>query len=424
MRALYSILVYLLLPLALLYLLLKSVRQPEYRRGFGQRLGLSGPVPEGPILWVHAASVGEIVAATPLIRRLLARYSDHTLLVTTITPTGAERVYETFGDRVLQCYLPLDAGFAVRGFIDRFQPQLAVIIETEIWPTLYGQLHAAGVPVVIASARLSQRSVDGYARFRSVIEAALGGELLVAAQTEADAERFKLLGVAASRVSVTGNLKFDFDVPEDMPEQGHSFRDRHGALERQVWVAASTHDGEEQKIIEAHKTLLLTCPQALLLIVPRHPERFDEVASLIRKSGLNSVRRSSNQICDPNSQVLLGDSMGELMTYYAAADVAFVGGSLVNIGGHNLLEPAALGMPILSGPAVQNAPDVAAMLLAAGGLQLVANSDELAARLAELFARPSSLEELGKGALRAMQQNRGSLDLMLEVIEVAYRAAP
>jgi 3-deoxy-D-manno-octulosonic-acid transferase len=198
------------------------------------------------------------------------------------------------------------------------------------------------------------------------------------------------------------------------------FRDRHGALERPIWIAASTHDGEEQQLIDAHKTLLATFPHALLLLVPRHPERFDEVANLIRKSGLNSVRRSSNQICDPNSQVLLGDSMGELMMYYAAADAAFVGGSLVNVGGHNLLEPAALGMPVLSGPAVQNAPDIAAMLVASGGLQLVANSDELAARLADLFARPSSREELGKRSLRAVQQNSGSLERVLQVISAAY----
>jgi 3-deoxy-D-manno-octulosonic-acid transferase len=423
LRSLYSILVYLLLPLVLLYLLLKSVKQPEYRRGISQRLGLSGSESRRPVLWLHGASVGEIVAATPLIRRLLDLYPDRTLLVTTVTPTGAERVRDTFGGRVLHCYLPLDAGFAVRSFIHRYQPQLAIIIETEIWPNLYMQLDAANVPVIIASARLSQRSVDGYGRFRSLIEAALAGDVTVAAQTEADADRFQSLGVAASRVSVTGNLKFDFAASAEVMEQGQLFRNRHGAEQRPVWIAASTHSQEEDKIIAAHKTLLTMCPQALLLLVPRHPERFDEVAGIIRKSGLSSIRRSSNQICDPNSQVLLGDSMGELMMYYAAADVAFVGGSLVNVGGHNLLEPAALGMPVLSGPAVQNAPDVAAMLVGAGGLQLVADSDELAARLGELFARPSSREELGKRALRAMQKNGGALDRTLLVIEAAVGQA-
>jgi 3-deoxy-D-manno-octulosonic-acid transferase len=423
LRVLYSILVYLLLPLVLIYLLFKSIKQPEYRRGFGQRLGISGPPAKRPLLWVHGASVGEIAAATPMIRRLLSAYPEHTLLVTTVTPTGAERVSEIFGDEVLQCYLPLDAGFAVRAFIRRYQPELAVIMETEIWPTLYQELNGAAVPVVIASARMSQRSVDGYGGFRSLIEVALSGNVLVAAQTAADAERFQSLGVPGSKVSVAGNLKFDFDVPEEVAEKGRLFRERHCAPERPVWIAASTHHGEEQQVLESHKLLLGTCPQALLLLVPRHPERFDEVANLIRKSGLSSVRRSSNQICDRHSQVLLGDSMGELMMYYAAADVAFVGGSLVNVGGHNLLEPAALGMPILSGQAVQNAPDVAAMLVAAGGLQLVANSDELAARLDELFARPSSRNELGKGALRAMQQNSGALDRLLQIIAKANSRA-
>ncbi len=419
MRLLYSVLVYLLLPLALVYLAIKSIKQPAYRRNLGQRLGLSGPDTDQPLIWIHGASVGEITAATPLIRRLLQTYPEHAFLVSTVTPTGMQRARETFADTVSYSYLPLDAGLAVRGFLKLHQPALAVIMETEIWPNLYRELDASGVPVVIASGRLSQRSVDGYGRFRGLIEEVLSGDVYVAAQTDEDAARFVSVGASSERTSVTGNIKFDIDLADDIAPLGLEFRDYHGCLKRPVWVAGSTHAGEEEQLLEAHQALLKTQPDALLILVPRHPERFDEVANIVRKSGLSGVRRSSNQICDPRSQVLLGDTMGELMCFYAAADVAFVGGSLVDIGGHNLLEPAALGMPVLTGPSVQNAPDVAAMLIAAGGLQTVSNSMELIARLQELFERESSRQELAKRALKAISDNRGAVDRVLEVIRLA-----
>ncbi|MDG1463253.1 MAG: lipid IV(A) 3-deoxy-D-manno-octulosonic acid transferase [Gammaproteobacteria bacterium] len=416
MYFLYSILTYLLLPLALVYLWLKSFKQSDFRKGFLQRLGMSGPESGKAIIWVHGASVGEVVAATPLIRRLLLDYPNHDLLVSTLTPTGATRVRETFGDQVLQCYLPLDAGFAVRGFIRRFQPDIAIIMETEIWPTLYRNLDSAGIPVVIASGRMSQKSVDGYKRFRSLIEAALDGNVWVAAQAVDDRQRFVSLGAVPDRALVTGNIKYDFDEPEDIALLGQQFRMAHGCTDRPVWVAASTHEGEEEQVLAAHEALLKTFPDALLLLVPRHPERFDSVAKLIRQKGMITVRRSSSQICDAHSQVFLGDSMGEMMMFYAAADVAFVGGSLVNIGGHNLLEPASLGKAIICGPSMSNAKDVAEMLFAAGALQIVENSAELNLSLNELLARPSSRDDLGNSALKVIKNNRGALDRLMAFI--------
>ena len=421
MRFLYTILIHLLLPLALLYLWFRSLKQPEYRRGFSQRLGLSGPEVSGDVIWVHGASVGEVTAAVPMIRRLLSAYPDKTILVTTVTPTGAQRVRDNFGDQVEQCYLPLDAGFAVRGFLKRYRPELAIIMETEIWPTLYYELDQQSIPVVIASGRLSQKSVDGYGRFKSLISHAMRGNVRVAAQTQEDRERFIGLGLDAGKAVVTGNIKFDFDPPEGMGETGAEFRERHLCQQRPVWVAASTHEGEEEQVLKAHAALLQKVPDALLLLVPRHPERFDDVANLIRKAEFSSVRRSSNQICDPRSEVFLGDVMGEMMTFYAASDVAFVGGSLVDIGGHNLLEPASLGKPILTGSSNHNSQDVADMLIAAGALQTVDGPAELAVRLEELFNRPSSCDEMGSAALTAINNSRGALDRLMELITPLIR---
>ena len=415
----YSILSYLLLPLVLIYLWLKSFKQPDYRKNFSQRLGLAGPVATKPVIWVHGASVGEITAATPLIRRLLHSYPNKILLVTTVTPTGAAWASETFGDDVLHCYLPLDAGFAVRGFIKRFRPEFAVIMETEIWPTLYGELNQQSIPIIIASARLSQKSVDGYARFLSLIKTALSGNVSIAAQTPDDRERFLAVGASSEKVLVTGNIKFDFDPPKGIDIIGGEFRDKHGCAERPVWVAASTHEGEEEQVLAAHAALRLAYPDALLLLVPRHPERFDDVAKLLQQSGVKAVRHSSNQLCETDTQVLLCDSMGEMMMFYAAADLAFLGGSLVDIGGHNLLEPAALGKAIICGPSISNAKDVAEMLVAADALQLVENSDQLSYGLHELFARPSRRKDLGKNALKAIENNRGALERLMAFIKQA-----
>lgn len=403
----------------MIYLWLKSFKQPDYRKNFSQRLGLAGPVATRPVIWVHGASVGEITAATPLIRRLLHSYPNKALLVTTVTPTGAAWARETFGDDVLHCYLPLDAGFAVRAFIKRFRPEFAVIMETEIWPTLYGELNQQSIPIIIASARLSQRSVDGYARFLPLIKTALSGNVSIAAQTPVDRERFLAVGASPEKVLVTGNIKFDFDPPKGIDIIGREFRNKHGCAERPVWVAASTHEGEEEQVLAAHAALRLTYPDALLLLVPRHPERFDDVAKLLQQSGVRTVRRSSNKLCEVDTQVLLCDSMGEMMMFYAASDLAFLGGSLVDIGGHNLLEPASLGKAIICGPSISNAKDVAEMLVAAVALQLVENSDQLSHRLDELFAKPISREELGKNALKAIENNRGSLERLMAFIKQA-----
>lgn len=415
MRSLYTVLLYLITPLVLLRLLWKSRLQPEYRRRVGERFGLVAPVDGGVAVWVHAVSVGESLAALPLIEALIRRHGEGRVWVTTTTPTGSERVQAALGQRVRHSYAPYDLPGAVARFLERVRPRQVVIMETELWPNLFRAIRKRGLPLFVANARLSPRSFRGYSRLRRSIAGVLADCNEVAAQSEADAERFRSLG--APRVSVMGNIKFDMTVPEEQLQRGRELRAALG-LSRPAWIAASTHEGEEQAAIDTHKELLKQLPDAVLILVPRHPQRFDEVAKLIERSGLLSARRSQ-AAPDLRTQVLLGDSMGEMLAYFAAADVAFVGGSLVPVGGHNVLEPAALGLPVLFGPQMHNFIAARDLLLGCDAALEVGDAGQLAGALATLFGDTAQCARMGLAGKAAVEANRGALRKLLALLDAA-----
>lgn len=423
MRFAYTLLSWLLLPVFLGHLLWRSRHQPEYRHRLAERFGRGPARQSRPAIWVHAVSVGEVTAAAPLVRRLLERFPEKSIVVTTTTPTGSQRARDLFGGTVTHCYVPYDAPGPVCRFFDRMQPQLAIVIETEIWPNLYRECGRRGIPLVLASARVSEKSVRRYRVLFGLIRDTLAHGIVIAAQSETDAERFRRIGASRERTWVTGNIKFDFELAPEVAERGRALRSLQ-APGRPVWIAASTHQDEEQVLLDAHRRVLERHPQALLTLVPRHPQRFASVAGLIQDAGLRAVSRSSGEICTPQTQVFFGDSMGELTMLYAAADIAFVGGSLVPVGGHNLLEPAALGLPALTGPHNFNAPDIAALLIEQGAVQVVADAAQIATQVTRLFDDPAAREERAAQARAVLLENRGAVDRLLALVAPLLRAPP
>ncbi len=414
MRFIYNTLIYLAAPIAVLVQLWRGLRDPSYREGFAQRFGLGPSLPPGSI-WVHAVSVGEVQASEPLVRALLARHPGRRLVLTTVTPTGVARARQLFGDGIDLRYVPMDLPGAVRRFFDRVQPSIALILETELWPNLFAECGRRHVPLVLASARISPRSVGRYRRLVSLFREVLSHGIVIAAQSEEDAARFLSIGAAAERTHVIGNIKFDFQPPVDVEERGASWRAAN-ASGRPIWVAGSTHDGEEVQLLEAHRQVLARHPDALLILVPRHPNRFQEVQSLLEKSGVRFQLRSSGQRVQADTSVLLGDTMGELMVFYAAADVAFVAGSLVPIGGHNLLEPASVGRPLLTGPYNFNSEGVMRLLVEAGAARKVANAAELASCVLTWLDNPAAAAAVGGTARAVLDANRGALERLLRLI--------
>jgi 3-deoxy-D-manno-octulosonic-acid transferase len=411
----YNILVYLAAPVAVLMHLWRSFRDPSYRERLGERFGL-GPAIAGDNIWIHAVSVGEVQAAQPLIARLRERHPRYGILVTTVTPTGAARARLLFGDRVHLRYVPLDLPGSVRRFFERVQPRLAMILETELWPNLYGECGRRGVPLVLASARISPRSVGKYRRLVPLFRRTLSHGIVIAAQSESDAERFRSIGATPARTHVTGNIKFDFQPPAGIEAQGLSWREQH-APGRPVWVAGSTHEGEEAVILDAHRRVLVRFPDALLVLVPRHPQRFEAVRELLDKRHERAANRSSGEPVLPETSVLLGDTMGELMTFYAGADVAFVAGSLVPIGGHNLLEPASVGKPVLTGPHNFNGEEIARLLIDAGAAVCVADAEQLAHNVGGLLGDARLRTMMGAAGRSVLDANRGALDRLLRLVD-------
>jgi 3-deoxy-D-manno-octulosonic-acid transferase len=367
-------------------------------------------------IWVHAVSVGESIAAAPMIRALLQRYPQLPITVTCMTPTGSERIQAMFATepRIQHCYLPYDLPCAAKRFLDRVRPKLAVIMETELWPNHIHQCAKRGIPVALANARLSERSAKGYGRFGKLTGPMLAEMSLFAVQTEAEAQRFRDLGARAETVAVTGSIKFDLTIDPQLLQRASELRSQWQAQERPVWIAASTHDGEDEVVLAAHRRLLADHPDALLILVPRHPERFDSVFGLCQKQGFATVRRSSGEPVGAGTSVLLGDTMGELLFLYALADSAFVGGSLVPNGGHNLLEPAALAKPVLSGPHLFNFLEIAAQLRSAGALQEVEDAEGLALAIQRLFELPRDAQRMAEAGLKVMRSNQGALQRLLD----------
>ena len=415
MRLIYNVLIYLAAPVALMMHLWRGLRDPSYREQLGERFGFGPPLPADSI-WIHAVSVGEVQAAESLVRQLLARYPRNPLLLTTVTPTGAARARQLFGSSVQLRYIPFDLPGSVRRFFDRVRPRLAMILETELWPNLYAECGRRGVPLVLASARISPRSVGRYRRLVPLFRQALSHGILIAAQSETDAARFRSIGANPERTHVTGNIKFDFQPPPGIEERGAGWREAN-APGRPVWVAGSTHDGEEQMILDAHGAVRQRFPDALLLLVPRHPQRFDAVRELLTRRGEAYVNRSQGTAIPPTASVLLGDTMGELMMFYAAADVAFVAGSLVPVGGHNLLEPASLGRPMLTGPHNFNSEAIARLLLEAGAARIVAGTSQLAGAVSRLLGDKALCASMGAAGRGVLDANRGALDRLLRLVD-------
>ncbi|MDT3712171.1 MAG: lipid IV(A) 3-deoxy-D-manno-octulosonic acid transferase [Pseudomonadaceae bacterium] len=425
-RTLYTLLFHLGLPLVVLRLLWRAWRAPAYAQRVGERFAIGLPPLESGGIWLHAVSVGESIAAAPLIRELMARHPDLPITVTCMTPTGSERIRALFGDRVQHCYLPYDLPWAAARFLERAQPRLAAVMETELWPNHIHQCARRGIPVALANARLSERSARGYARFARLTAPMLGELSLIAVQTAAEAERFLALGARSECVEITGSIKFDLTIDPALLARASELRTQWDAVQRPVWIAASTHAGEDEIVLAAHWRLLERHPQALLILVPRHPERFAAMAELCRQQGFATVRRSQGEDVTAHTQVLLGDTMGELLFLYALADIAFVGGSLVPNGGHNLLEPAALGKPVLSGPHLFNFLEISAQLRAAGALLEVADAAELADGVDRLWREPVSAERMRAAGLTVLKANQGALQRLLAALArlLADRAEP
>ncbi|MGO3158187.1 MAG: lipid IV(A) 3-deoxy-D-manno-octulosonic acid transferase [Halomonas sp.] len=394
---------------------------PTYSRL--QRLGLRlKPLPPAPRIWLHCASVGEVRAARPLIEGLLARYPAHGLLLTTMTASGAGQAQALISEqtpayqaRLAHGFLPLDFPGAAKRFVRRVKPELAILFETELWPNLIHACRQRGVPVAVVNGRLSPRAFKRYQRLRPLMASMLAEISWLAAKSSADAERFNALGCSSNITHIVGSLKFELVTPCKAIKEGEYLLIEWG--ERPVWVAGSTREGEEVLLLKAHRQLLQRYPGALLVLVPRHPQRFDEVAKLCQTEGWILSRRSQQQLATQQTQVYLGDTLGELAMLYTAGRVAFVGGSLVSLGGHNVLEPAALGRPVLSGPSIENFADVAEPLLAAGALTVVDNAEALAEALAGYFAAPEHARQAGQAGRAAIESQKGALARTLTGLE-------
>lgn len=413
---LYQVLFYLIQPLIWLRLLLRSRKAPAYRRRWAERYGYcDGKVQPGGIL-LHSVSVGETLAAVPLVRALRHRYPSLPITVTTMTPTGSERAKSALGNDVQHVYLPYDLPGAVKRFLDQVNPKLMIIMETELWPNLIYALHQRHIPLVIANARLSERSTKGYQRIAGLVSQIMQRITLVAAQHQDDADRFMTLGVKRSQLSVTGSLKFDISVTPELAARAVALR-RQWAPHRLVWIATSTHDGEEAVLLQAHRQLLIRHPSLLLVLVPRHPERFRVAEELARKSGFSYVLRSSGEIPSSSTQVVIGDSMGELMLLYGVADIAFVGGSLVDRGGHNPLEPAAHALPVLMGPHTTNFSAICHKLQQADGLITITDETSLVNVVDNLLNDEDYRLYCGRHAIEVLYQNQGALQRLLNLLE-------
>lgn len=417
MRLFYTLIFYLLLPLVLLRLWWRARSAPAYARRWGERFGF---VParrsDRPAIWVHAVSVGETLAALPMIRQLQGRYPGYDLIVTTTTPTGSERVRAALGDSVVHVYAPYDLPDCLGRFLRRMRPQLAVIMETELWPNTIHACHRRGIPVVVANARLSEKSARGYGRFARLSRGMLQQITAIAAQHRDDGDRFVRLGLPQSALAITGNIKFDLTLDDTVHARAAELRQRWQAEgERPVLLAASTHQGEDTLLLQAFAQLLPHHPQLLLVLVPRHPERFDRVVA--EAAAQYQTRRHSEGGAVPMStQVLVGDTMGELMPMLGAADLVFMGGTWVPTGGHNLIEPAAWAKPIFCGPSLFNFAEVSRLLQAASGLQVVETPSALATAVAGLLASPWHAQQMGQAAQAVAEANRGALDRLLAVI--------
>ncbi|MCP3669579.1 MAG: 3-deoxy-D-manno-octulosonic acid transferase [Gammaproteobacteria bacterium] len=415
MLHLYTILFYLLVPVILLRLLWRSLRAPAYRRRWLERFGIFPAFAIERTVWIHAVSVGEVQAAERLVKLLLENHQQLPIVITTTTPTGSDRVCSLFGDTVLHVYAPYDLPPILNSFIRRARPCLLVMMETEVWPNMLAVCEREGIPTILANARLSEKSAASYAKWPEFTRTTFGRIGLVAAQSREDAERFEQLGVMPDRIEVTGSVKFDSRLPASLLERAEVLSRDWGG--RPVWVAASTQEGEDGQVLVAHRQICRLVPGSLLVLVPRHLERFDKVYALCQREGFSCVRRSSGDPCGADVEVFLGDTMGELSMFLAAADAAFVGGSLVRHGGQNVLEPAALGKPVVFGPHMYNFASISELLLEHDAARVVAGADELADVIQLWLSDASERTRVGENGRRVVAENQGALDRLFALVE-------
>jgi 3-deoxy-D-manno-octulosonic-acid transferase len=421
-RALYSLLTILAAPVAFAAVLLRGFRdRAHWERPF-ERFGL-GRRTAAPAVWLHAVSMGEVAAASGLVSVLRANHPDVPLVITTATTTGRARAKALFGPGVDVRFLPYDTPAAVARFLDRVRPHVGIILETELWPNLIRSCRRRGIPVVLASARVTPKSAARYRRFGSLFRDAVAACTLIATQSSGDAERFVSMGADPDRTRVVGNSKFDVRPGSAVIEEGRTLRESTFGP-RQVWIAGSTHAGEEEAVLAAHQRLLAVIPELLLILVPRHPQRFESVAGLLSRLDIEFDRRTAGGFVRPNARVLLVDTMGELIALYAASDVAFVGGSLVPVGGHNLLEPAALGVPVVTGPYTDNSKEIARPLIETGGAVEVTDAAALATAVRVLLQDPAARSRATAAARAFVDAHRGAAERLAALIDPLIRAEP
>lgn len=411
MRSPYTLMLWLLLPYVVFRLLWRARKQPDYLHHIGERFGFYSLPNDKPVIWLHAVSVGETRATQSLVIRLRDTYPNHQILLTHTTPTGRNAGEQLYGDSVLRVYLPYDYPFAINKFLRYFRPQLGILMETEIWFNLIHACHASSMPLVLLNARMSEKSAAGYTRFARLSRNALGELTAIAAQTSEDAARLTMLG--GKEISVMGNLKFDIEPPAAMVELGKQLRERFGAV-RKIFLAASTREGEESLILDALEKIHVS--GLLLVIVPRHPQRFVDVGNLLEKRGIAFQRRSEDRVVAEDVQVVLGDSMGEMFAYYAAADIAFIGGSLLPFGGQNLIEACAVGTPVLVGPYTYNFADVTRLAVKAGAALQVQDNSGLTVAIQNLFRNPDALLEMRRRCDGFVRSNRGATDRSMQLV--------
>ncbi|MDH4018072.1 MAG: lipid IV(A) 3-deoxy-D-manno-octulosonic acid transferase [Xanthomonadales bacterium] len=416
MRFIYSLLVTLVTPFVLLYFAFRGLRDRAYLNRLSERFGFMPKTVKAGGILVHAASVGEFNAASPLIRALLKTYPGQSITVSSLTPTGSERVQRELGDKISHCYIPLDLPGAVSRFLSCLQPQLIIVMETEIWPNLYLQAQRLSIPLMMANARLSQRSVNRFQRMPGFIRDVLQTVDWIGAQSTDDLDRLTECGADPQAIELTGNLKFDLATPASLNEQGAALRSRWNS-NRPVLVAGSTHEADESVVIPAFVELLKNLPDTLLILVPRYPERFARATQLAQAAGLRTELHSQGEACSEKAQCFVIDTIGELMTYYACGDVAFVGGSFGDQGGHNALEPAALGKAVLLGPNMDNAREIASLLSKTKAARRVTNQQDFRQAAEQILTSGVLRDSMGQAGKDLVEMNKGALDLTLKAVE-------
>ena len=411
----YVIVTYLMLPLILIHLLYKSLGDGNYLRRIKERFGFNGNPLNEEIIWVHAVSYGEVKAASPLVDQLIKYYPKKQILLTTYTPTGSALIKDLFGDTVRHVYLPYDLNGPVVRFFKWAKPEISIIIETELWPNFFHYCGKFNTPLVLASACISDKSIKLYRILLGLFQDTVAHGIVVGAQTEEEAKKFISMGASETRTFVTGNIKFDYLMPEGLVEKGKKFK-KELALNRTIWVAGSTHSKEEKIILKAHERILETFPDLLLIIAPRRPERFQLVRNLIDKKGFSYVLRSQSIQIPKTTQVMLADTLGELPMYYSASSVSFVGGSLFKTGGHNLLEPASLNTPIITGPILYGVEEIAKKLQAKNALEIIHNAEELSKIVCHLLLDSDRHQKMTREAKKVVDENKGALQKLLKLI--------